>query len=71
MLPKFIKIDSYSVPEDVSLELLVERILNDYPEYEIVGTLTLKQHQKYKYASCSLRRMDLTYADKIFNEITS
>ncbi len=70
MLPKFIKIDSYSVPEDMSLEDLVGKILEDYPDYEIVGTMGLKQQQKYKYASCFLRRVDLSPADKIFNEIT-
>lgn len=69
MLPKFIKIDSHEVPAETSLEDLVQNILDNYPGYEIVGTLSLRNLKRYKYATGFLRRVDLSYADKIVNDL--
>lgn len=69
MLPKFIKLDSYAVSTGTSLEELITTIEQEYPQYEIVGTLALRSIKNYKYATGFLRRKDLSPGDKTLQEI--
>lgn len=69
MIPKFIKLDSYEVPVETSLEDLIQKIHDDFPQYEIVGTLSLRNLKKYKYATGFLRRTDLSDGDKLVQDL--
>lgn len=69
MIPKFIKLDSFEVPVDTTLENLVQMIHDSFPGYEIVGTLSIRNLKKYKYATGFLRRLDLSEGDKLAQDL--